>query len=74
MDRGKEYSLKKLAKLADNLRRVVELITLYNLEQDSISERTIGILCERTRTAIINIDILQFLWPLIFKLIVLITN
>ena len=74
MDRGKEYSLKKLAKLADNLRRVVELITLYNIEQDSISERTIGSLCERTRTAIINIDILQFLWPLIFKLIVLITN
>jgi len=32
MDRGKEYSLKKLAELIDNLGQVVELIILYNLE------------------------------------------
>jgi len=38
MDRGKEYSLKKLAKLADNLGQVVELTTLYNLEQDGTSK------------------------------------
>jgi len=35
MDRGKEYSLKKLAKLADNPGQVVKLTILYNLEQDS---------------------------------------
>ena len=35
MDRGKEYSLKKLVKLTDNLKQVVEFTTLYNLEQDS---------------------------------------
>ena len=32
MDGGEEYSLKKLAKLADNLGQVVKLTTLYNLE------------------------------------------
>ena len=35
MDGGKEYSLKKLAELVDNLKQVVELTTPYNLEQDS---------------------------------------
>ena len=35
MDRGKKYSLKKLAKLANNLRQIVELTILYNLKQDS---------------------------------------
>ena len=30
MDRGKKYSLKKLAEFADNLRQVVKLITPYN--------------------------------------------
>ena len=34
IDGGKEYSLKKLAELTDNLKQVVELITPYNLEQD----------------------------------------
>ena len=34
MDGGKEYSLKKLAKLIDNLGQVIEFTTLYNLEQD----------------------------------------
>ena len=34
LDRGKEYSLKKLAKFIDNLRQAVELTILYNLEQD----------------------------------------
>ena len=32
MDGGKEYSLKKLAELVDNLKQVVELTTPYNLE------------------------------------------
>ena len=32
--RGKKYSLKKLAKLTDNLGQVVKLTTPYNLEQD----------------------------------------
>ena len=44
MDRGKEYSLKKLAELANNLRQVVELTILYNLEQDGIFKYIIGIL------------------------------
>ena len=34
MDGGKEYSLKKLAKLADNLKQIVKLTILYNLKQD----------------------------------------
>jgi hypothetical protein len=74
MNRGKEYSLNKLSKLAEDLGQIVELTTLYNPEQDGTSERLIGIICERTQTAIINIDIPQFLWPLIFELIILITN
>ena len=32
INRGKEYSLKKLVKLTDNLRQVVEFTTLYNLK------------------------------------------
>ena len=48
MDRGKEYSLKKLAELTDNLKQVIELTTLYNLEQDSTSKQVIGILYKRT--------------------------
>ena len=74
MDRGKEYSPKKLAKLVDNLGQIIELITLYNLKQDGTSKWAIGILYKRTQTTMINIDIPQFLWPLIFKSIVLITN
>ena len=38
MDGGKEYSLKKLARLTDNLRQIIELTTLYNLEQDGTSK------------------------------------
>ena len=43
----KEYSLKKLAKLVDNLGQIVELTTLYNLEQDGTSKWAIGILYKR---------------------------
>ena len=32
MDGGKEYSLKRLADLVDDLGQIVELITPYNLE------------------------------------------
>jgi hypothetical protein len=32
MDRGKEYSLKKLIKLVEELRQIVKMTTLYNLE------------------------------------------
>jgi hypothetical protein len=38
MDRGKEYSLKRLAQLADNLGQIIELTTPYNLEQDGTSK------------------------------------
>ena len=38
MDGGREYSPKKLAKLADNLGQVVELTIPYNLEQDGTSK------------------------------------
>jgi hypothetical protein len=74
MDRGKEYSPNKLSELVENLGQIVKLTTLYNPEQDGTSERLIGIICERTRTVIIDIDIPQFLWPLIFELMILITN
>jgi hypothetical protein len=74
MDRGKEYSPNRLAKLAKDLGQVVELTILYNLEQDGTSERSIGILCERTRTAMIDLSIPMILWPLILEAMVLITN
>lgn len=74
MDGGKEYSPKKLTELAEELGQIVEMTTPYNLEQDGTSERSIGIICERTRTAMIDMAILQFLWPLILESIVLITN
>jgi hypothetical protein len=61
MDGGKEYSLNKLADLADDLGQVVELTTPYSPEQDGRSERSISILCERTHTAMIDMDIPQFL-------------
>ena len=61
MDRGKEYSPNRLADLAKDLGQVVELTTLYNPEQDSTSERLIRILYERTRTAMLDMDIPQFL-------------
>ena len=38
LNRGKEYSLKKLAKFIDNLGQAVELTILYNPEQDSTSK------------------------------------
>ena len=57
MDRGKEYSLKRLADLADDLGHIVELTTPYNPEQDSTSERSIGILYKYIHTIILDIDI-----------------
>ena len=60
MDGGKEYSLKKLAELTDNLKQVVELITPYNLEQDGTSKCVINILYRYIQTVIININIPQF--------------
>ena len=32
MDESKEYSLKKLAELTDNLKQVIEFTTPYNLK------------------------------------------
>ena len=58
MNKNKEYSPNKLANLTDDLGQVVELIILYNLEQDSTSEQSISILCERTRIVIITMDII----------------
>ena len=74
MDGGKEYSPNRLADLAEDLGQIVELTTPYNPEQDGVSERSIGIICARTRSAMIDMDIPPFLWPLIFESIVLITN
>jgi hypothetical protein len=61
MDSGKEYSPTKLTVLAEDLGQVVELTTPYNPKQDGTLERSIGILCKRTRTAIIDLNILVFL-------------
>jgi hypothetical protein len=74
IDKGKEYSLNKLSELAKDLGQIVELTTLYNPEQDGTLERLIGIICERIQTVIINMNIPQFLWPLIFELMILIIN
>ena len=63
MDRGKEYSPKRLADLTDNLGQIVELTTLYNLEQDSTSEQSIGILYERIRIVILDITSLSSYSP-----------
>ena len=32
---GKKYSLKKLAKFADDLKQIIKLITLYNPEKNN---------------------------------------
>ena len=61
MNSGKKYSSKKLAELAEDLGQVIKLITFYNSEQNGILERLIGILCERTRTVIIDLNIPIFL-------------
>ena len=60
IDGGKEYSLKKLAELTDNLKQIVKFTTPYNLEQDGTFKQVIGILCKHTQTVIININIPQF--------------
>ena len=57
IDRGKEYSPKRLADLVDDLGQIVELTTPYNPEQDSTSERSIRILYERIRIVMLDIDI-----------------
>jgi hypothetical protein len=74
LDGGKEYSPKKLDQLAENLGQIVEKTTPHNPEQDGLSERSIGIICEKVRTTIIDMDIPEFLWPIIFESMVEITN
>ena len=74
MDGGREYSPNKLIELAEDLGQVVELTTPYTPEQDGTSERSIGIVCERTRTAMIDLNIPAFLWPMIFDSMIKITN
>jgi hypothetical protein len=58
INKGKEYSLNKLFELTEDLGQIVELTTPYNPEQDGTLERSIGIICKRTQTVIIDIDIL----------------
>ena len=67
MDDSKEYGPKKLPELAEALGMIVKVTTLYTPEQDSKAKRSIRTIVERTRATIINIDILQHLWPEIIE-------
>ena len=67
MDDSREYGPKKLSKLAKALGMIVEVTTLYTPEQDSKAERSIRTIVERTQATMINIDILQYLWPEIIE-------
>ena len=61
MDGGREYSLSQLKELCDNIGSILEIMTLYNPEQDSISERLIQLILEKVRSAIIGQSIPSFL-------------
>ena len=61
MDNNREYGPKKLPELAKALGIIVKVTTLYTPEQDNKAKRSIRTIVERTRTTIINIDILQYL-------------
>ena len=67
MDDGREYGPKKLPELAKALGIIVKVTTLYTPEQDSKAKRSIRTIVERTRATMINIDILQHLWPKIIE-------
>ena len=58
MDDGREYGPKKLPELVKALEMIVKVTTLYTPEQDSKAKRSIRTIVERTRTTIINLDIL----------------
>ena len=58
MDNNREYGPKKLSKLIKALRIIIKVTILYTLEQDNKAKRSIRTIVERTRTTIINIDIL----------------
>ena len=67
MDDSREYGPKKLSELAKALEMIVKVITLYTPEQDSKAKRSIRTIVERTQATMINIDILQYLWPEIIE-------
>ena len=54
MDGGREYSLSQLKELCDNIGSILEITTPHNPEQDSISERSIQLILEKVRSAIIG--------------------
>lgn len=74
MDGGREYSLSQLQELCDEVGSILELITLYTLEQDGISERSICIVIEKVCSVMIGQNIPGYFWPEIFMSIVKITN
>jgi transposase InsO family protein len=74
LDGGREYSPARLQELADDLGMLVELTTPYFPEQDAVSERSIRTLIERSRSAILDQDIPEFLWPEVLRTMAHITN
>jgi hypothetical protein len=63
-----------MKELADHLGILLKEFTFYTLEQDGRFERSIRILMEKLRTAIINQDISEFLWPECLLAVIYITN
>ena len=74
IDGGKEFTVTEIRRLTDHLRAIIEITTLYTPEQDRVSERSIRILCKRTRTTMIDQGIPEFLWPEILIAMITVTN
>ena len=73
-DGGKEYSPTQMRELAKDLGIILEESTPYTPEQDGRSERSIRTLMEKLRTATIDQDIPEFLWPECLLAVIHITN
>jgi hypothetical protein len=59
---------------AQDLGQRIEKSILYNQYQDGVAEQAIRLVIKRARMAIIDQEILAFLWPKIISAIVHVTN
>jgi hypothetical protein len=74
LDGGREYSLSQFQELCDEIGSILEITTPHTPEQDAISERSIGIVLEKVRSVMIDLQIPGYLWPEIFISMIQITN
>jgi len=54
--------------------QIIEASTLYNPHQDGVAKRSIRTVIDRVRTAMIDQDIPDFLWPEVLSAVVHVTN